>query len=163
MAISSLQKKAVDIRLTLNSYHDLRGDNNHPAESIPDASVPPGVPTLRLSSITVDLSLSAWPLHLRSIDSHETLCEPSSPSLPSGHHRAHDDSLPGFPIVVNLLDASLRRLLFGHSVLKDAVEAKGAETSSLSQLAPSIFCPDFRKVGSNRLGLIIIEHVADGA
>ena len=165
MAISALQKEAVDIRLTLNSHHDLRGDNDHthPAKSIPDAPVPPGVPTIRLNGITVDLGLSAWPFHSRSIDSNEPLCKHSHPSAPSGHYRAHDHSPPGFAIVVNLLDASLRRLLFGHSVLKDVVGAEGAETSSLFQLAPSIFCPDFRKVGSIRLGLIEIEHVTDRA
>lgn len=153
MATSSLQKKTVDIRLTLNSHHDLRGDTDHThrAKSIPDAPVPPGVTTIRLNSITVDLGLSAWPFYFQSIGSKEPLCESFNPSLPSGHYKAHDDSLPGFAIVVNLLDASLRRLLFGHSVSKDGVEAKGAETSSLFQLAPSVFCPDFRKVSPIRL------------
>ena len=152
MTKSSLQKKTVDICLSLKSHHDLRRDTDHThrARSIPDAPVPPAVPTVRLNGITVDLGLSALHSHFRPIVPDEPLYDLSNPSSLSGHYIAHDKSLPGLAIVVNLLDASLRRLMFGHSVSKvlDIAEAKRAETSSLFQLAPSIFCPDFHKVGS---------------
>ena len=153
MATSALQKETVDICLTLNPHHDLRGDNNHTRQtkSIPDAPVPPGIPTIRLNSITVDLGLSAWPF------------EPSNPPSSTGHYSARNKSLPGLAITVTLLDASLRRLLFGHSASKDVVEAKGAETSSLSQLAPSILRPDFRKVSPIRTGSIEMENFTNEA
>lgn len=155
MATSPLQRTIFVIRLTLNSHHGLHGDTDlaHLATSIPDTPVPHGVPQVRLNSVTVDLSLSAWSPHSHTIAFNEPLREPSTSSSKSEHHRAHSKSLPGLAIVVNLLDASLRRLLFGQSVSRvlDVVEAKRAETSSLLQLAPSIFCPDFREVG--RIGL----------
>ena len=96
----------------------------------------------------IDWRLSGQSLQVQTAPSDELLSNPDL--ISETRDQAIVNSEPGLGLenVVDLLDASLRRLLFGHRVSDQngITEGDQSEGRNLLQLAPSTFCPGYCEV-----------------